>query len=133
MTQNSGPTGSSRRAASQGRSCSQPPGVHADLAPAPAFAVAHEQRPAPRVEVAFAERQRQRLRDAQAAAPEHDHQSAQAVAVAVVAGLAHHGDDLLHRRRVGGIEPPLVAGWTSGVVAGHRRGRATPTGGIEHY
>ena len=52
--------------------------------------------------------------------------------MAVVAGLAHHGDDLFHGRRVGGIEPPLVAGRTSGVVAGHGRGRATPTGGIEH-
>jgi hypothetical protein len=52
--------------------------------------------------------------------------------MAVVAGLAHHGDDLFNGRRVGGIEPPLVAGRTSAVVAGHRRGRATPTGGIEY-
>jgi hypothetical protein len=80
--------------------------------------------------VGFAERQR--LRDAQTAAPEHHNQGAQPVAVAVVAGLAHHGDDLFHRRRVGGIDLPLVAGRTAGVVAGHGRGRATPTGGIEH-
>jgi hypothetical protein len=52
--------------------------------------------------------------------------------MAVVIGLAHHGDDLFDRRRVGGIELPLVAWRTPGVVTGHRRGRATPTGGIEH-
>jgi hypothetical protein len=74
---------------------------------------------------------RQRLRDAQPAPPEHDDERAEPMAVPVVAGLAHHGDDLFHGRRVGGIEPPL-AGRTSGVVAGHGRGRATPTGGIEH-
>jgi hypothetical protein len=75
-------------------------------------------------EVGFAERHR--LRDPQAAAPEHDHQSAEPVAVEVVACLAHHGDDLFHGRRVGGIELPLVAGRASGVVAGYCRGRATP-------
>jgi hypothetical protein len=64
----------------------------------------------------------------QAAAPEHDHESAEPVTVGVVADLAQHGDDLFHGRRVGGIEPPLVAGRTSGVVAGHGRRRATPTG-----
>ena len=84
------------------------PGVHADLAAPTALAVAHEQRAAPWVEVAFA--QRQRLGDAQAAAPEDDDQGAEPVAVAVVAGLAHHGDDLFDGRRVGGIEPALVAG-----------------------
>jgi hypothetical protein len=36
------------------------------------------------------------------------------------------------RSTVGGIELALVAGRTSGVVAGHGRGRATPTRGIEH-
>jgi hypothetical protein len=70
-TQNSGPTGKSRRAASQGESCSQPQASSgADLTAATALAVAHEQRAAPGVEVAFAERQR--LRDTQAAAKEHD-------------------------------------------------------------
>jgi hypothetical protein len=42
-----------------------------------------------------------------------------------------HGDDLLHGRRVLGIAQSLVAGRTSGVVAGHGRGRATSTGGVE--
>src|SRR3954452_20917479 len=130
ITQNSEPSGSSRRAASHGRSCSQPQAFHADLARATALAVAYEQRAAPGVEVALAERQR--LGDAQAAAPEHDHQSAEPVAVGVVAGLAHHGDDLFHARRVSGVEPPLVAGRASGVVAGQGRRRTPPTGGIEH-
>ena len=39
--------------------------------------------------------------------------------------LAHHGDDLFHRRRVGGIEPSLVAAgrpaWSPGMVASERR------------
>jgi hypothetical protein len=95
------------------------------------LAVPHEQRAAPRVEVVLAEGQRHC--DASAAAPEHHDHGAQPAAVAVVAGLAHHGDDLFHGRRIGGIEPPLVAGRTSGVIAGHGRGRATPTGGIEHW
>ena len=106
------------------------PGIHADLAAATALAVAHEQRPAPAVEIALAERQR--LGDAQAAAPEDHDQGAEPVAVGVIVGLSHHGNDLFHGRWVGGIEPPLVAGRTSGVVAGHGRRRATPTRGIEH-
>jgi hypothetical protein len=82
------------------------------------------------VEVAFAERER--LSDAQAAAPKHDDQGAPPPAMTVVGGLAHHGDDLLDGRRVRGIEPALVARRASGVIAGHGRGRAPPTGGIEH-
>ena len=57
---------------------------------------------------------------------------ASALAVPVVAGLAHHGDDLFHSRRVRRIDPPLVAGRASGVVAGHGRRRTAPTGGTEH-
>jgi hypothetical protein len=131
MMQNSGPTGSSDPGGEPWLQLLPAPGVHADLAAATSFAVAHEQRATPGVEVAFAERQR--LLDAQAAAPEDHDNGAEPVAVAIVAGFAHHGDDLFHGRRVGEIEPPLVARRTSGVVAGHGRGRATPTGGIEHY
>jgi hypothetical protein len=43
-----------------------------------------------------------------------------------------HGDDFFHGRRVSGIEPPLVAERPSDVISGQGRGRATPTGGIEH-
>ena len=104
------------------------PGVHADLAAAAALAVAHEQRPAPRVEVALAERER--LLDAQPAAPEHDDQCAEpgsrggrrrparitAMISSTVGGSA-------------GIAQSLVARRAPGVVAGHGRRRAPPTGG----
>src|SRR4051794_37626009 len=112
-----------------GRQLLPAPGVHADLAPTATFAAAHEQRPAPRVKVALAEREG--LLDAQPAAPEHGDQGPQAGAVAIVCRLAHHRDDLLHGRRVGGIVLPLVAGCATGVIAGHGRGRSPPTGGIE--
>lgn len=76
--------------------------------------------------------QGERLLDAQPAAPEHDDKRPQPSAVAIVARLTHHGDDLLHRRWVRGIQLPLVAGRATGVIAGHGRGRAPPTGGIEN-
>ncbi len=57
---------------------------------------------------------------------------AKASAVAIGADLAHHGDDLLDRRRVGRVAQPLVAGRSSGVVAGHRRRRAPTPGGVEN-
>ena len=106
-------------------------GDHGDLAAPAALAVAHQQRPAPRVEVALAERQR--LLHSQPPAPEHDDQRAQPEAVAIVAGPAHHRDNLLHRRRVRRIEPPLVARRAAGVVTRQRRWRAPPTGGIENW
>ena len=86
MTQNSGPTGSSTRAASQGRSCSQPQASIPIFATPATLAAAHEQRAAPGVEVALAEGER--LLQAQAAAPEHHNQGAQPEAMAVVGGLA---------------------------------------------
>src|ERR671935_216983 len=52
--------------------------------------------------------ERERLADAQASAPEHDDQAAQPAAVDGVAGVAHHGDDLLDRGRVGGVTHPLL-------------------------
>ena len=100
--------------AEPGRQLLPPPGVHADLAPTTTLALAHEQRPPPRIEVALA--QRERLLDTEPGAPEHDDQRPQASAVAIVGSSAHHRDDLLDGRRVGGIELPLVAG------AGDRRG-----------
>jgi hypothetical protein len=41
--------------------------------------------------------------NAHAGAPEHDDQRAQPPTVAVVAGVAHDGDDLVDRRRVGRV------------------------------
>ncbi len=105
------------------------PLVHADLPPAPALAAADEDRATVWVEIALAERQR--LLDAKPATPEDDDHGAQTSAVATTSNLAHHGDDLLDARRVGRIAHSLVAWRSSGVVAGHRRRRATPPGGIE--
>jgi hypothetical protein len=45
----------------------------------------------------------------QANTPEHDDQRAQPAPVDAVAGVAHHGDDLLDRRRIGRLADPLVA------------------------
>jgi len=79
------------------------PVVDADLAAAAAaLAAAHQQRSASRGE-------RERLVNVQAGAPQHDDQAAQPAAVDAVASVAHHCDDLLDRRRVGGVAHPLVA------------------------
>src|SRR4051812_42874356 len=83
------------------------PVVHAELAAAAALAASHQQRSAARVEVGLGERER--LADAQAGAPQHDDQAAQPAAVDTVARVAHHGDDLLDTRWVGGVTHPLVA------------------------
>jgi hypothetical protein len=115
--------------AEPGRQLLPAPGVHADLAPTATLALAHEQRPPPCIEVALA--QRERLLDAEPGAPEHDDQRPQASAVAIVGSSAHHRDDFLDGRRVGGIELPLVAGRATGVVARQGCGRSPPTGGIE--
>jgi len=45
--------------------------------------------------------------------------------------LAHHGDDLLDGRRVGGVLLALVAWRTTGVVARQRRWRTASAGRIE--
>ena len=66
--------------------------------------------------------ERERLADAQASAPEHDDQPAQPATVDTVAGVTHHGDDLLDRRRVGGVAHPLVARRPPGVEL-RQRGR----------
>ena len=108
ITQNSGPTGSFARSTSQGRSCSKPPLVHADLAPTTALAAADEDRATARIEVGF--RKRQRLLDPKPAAPKDDDHGAEPSAVAISANLAHHGDDLLDRRRVGRVAQSFVAG-----------------------
>ena len=81
MMQNSGPTGSSARAAEPRPQLLPAPLVHADLAALAALAVSDQQRTAPGVEVALCERER--FVDAQAAAPEHDDQRAQPPAVTV--------------------------------------------------
>src|SRR5207244_7232986 len=94
------------------------------------LAAAHEHRAALRIKVVLA--QRERLFDTKPAAPEHHDHRAQPEAVRVLAGVAHHADDLLNSRRIGGVEHALVAGRTSGVKTGERRRWAAPAGRVEN-
>jgi hypothetical protein len=97
-TQKSGPTGSSSRRSSHGRSCSQ---AHSSMPTSrrrPAFAASDQQRAAPAVQVGLAKRQR--LVDAQPRPPQHDDQRAQAPPGAATARRTHDGDDFLDGRRV---------------------------------
>jgi hypothetical protein len=95
------------------------PVVHPDLAAPAALAAAHEQRSAPPIQVCFGEREC--LVNPQAGAPEHDDQRAQPAAVDAVAGVAHHGDDLLDRRRIGRVADPVVARRPAGMEVRQRR------------
>jgi hypothetical protein len=97
MTQSNGPTGSWSRSSSQGCS-SASPGVHADLAATASLAAPDEQGAASLIEIGLGERQR--FLDAQPSSLQDHDQPAQPAAVRVVAGGAHHGDDLLHLRRI---------------------------------
>lgn len=130
MTQNSGPTGKSARAASQGRRVLPAPSVHADLRATTALAAAHKQRSATLVEIRLG--QRRRLLDPEPGTPKHDDQRANPEPVAIVGGLAHHRDDLLDGRRVSRIALALVAGHPTSVMPGQGRRRATPTRGIKN-
>jgi hypothetical protein len=51
--------------------------------------------------------------------------------VRVIAGGAHHVDDLFDRRRIGRIAHTFVARRSTDVEAGHGRGRSTSTSSIE--
>jgi hypothetical protein len=62
--------------------------------------VAHEQRATTAIKIRLA--QRERLVDAQPSAPQHDDQATQPTPVTTIVGAAHHTDDLLHGRRIGG-------------------------------
>jgi hypothetical protein len=130
MTQNKGPTSSSARALSHGRSCSQPHSSIPTSRRAAALAVADEHRSAPGVEIVLGERER--LLDSQPGAPQDDDHRAQPETVAVVGSVAHHRDNLIYGRRVGGVAQALVARRAPGVVAGHCRRRSAPARRIEH-
>jgi len=130
MMQNSGPVDSSARAFSHGRRLLPSPGLHADLAPAPALAVADRQRSAPVVEIMRAERER--LLDAQPSAPQDNDHRPHAPAVTVIGSVTHHRHDLVHRGRVGRVSESLVAWRAAGVIARQRRRRAAASRRVEH-
>jgi hypothetical protein len=107
------------------------PAVHADLATLAALAASHEDRAGAAVKVAFGEGER--LADAQAGAPQDHDQRPQAQPVRGVAGAAHDRNDLLDRRRIGGIMAALVARRAAAVVTGHRGRRTATAGGVEQH
>jgi hypothetical protein len=73
------------------------------------------------------------LADPQAGAPEQHDQRSKSVAIGSHANRAHDRDDLLDRRRVGGVLLALVAWRTAAVIARHRRRRAPVAGGIQKH
>jgi hypothetical protein len=107
------------------------PVVHADLTPAPALGSADEHRSASWVEVGLVECER--FVYPQSRAPEDDDQPAEPPAVQVLTGLAHDGDDLGNRRRIGWVTATFVPRRPPGVEAGHCCGRAPATGGVEQH
>jgi hypothetical protein len=67
--------------------------------------------------------QRERLLDPQTGTPQHHNQGVEPMTVAIIPGLAHHRDDLVDWRRVGGVGLALVARGYPGT----RSGPPTPT------
>ena len=75
--------------------------------------------------------QRQRLVDPSPGAPEYDDQGTQTMAVAIIAGLAHHGDDLIDCRRVGRVALALIAWRDPGAEPRHGRRRPATAGSVK--
>src|ERR687896_1400707 len=82
------------------------PGVHADLAPAPALAAPDHERPAALLEICLGESER--FLDAQPGTPHNHDEPSQAPAVRPLTGGAHHGDDLFDLRRIGRVAQTLA-------------------------
>jgi hypothetical protein len=57
--------------------------------------------------------------------------SARRKTVPVLAGLAHHSDDLLDPRRISRIPHALVVRRATGQVSGQRDRGASPSGGVD--
>jgi hypothetical protein len=127
ITQNSGATGSPSRTALDGSSCSQ---AHSSI---PTRGAGRRCRgtstdPATAIQTGLGEGKR--LVDAKARAMTR--RSARAAVVgADRRGGARDRDNLLDRRRIGGITHTLVAWRTSCTESGHRRRRAATTSSIE--
>jgi hypothetical protein len=93
-------------------------------AAAPALAPTHQHRATPPVQIGLG--QRRRLADSKLGVPQHDDQTTKTLPVQGLAGGAHHGDDLLHARRVRRVAHPLLTRGgrptsNPGRVAGERR------------
>ena len=93
--------------------------VHPDLPAFAALGPADQDRTPAAIEIGLG--QRERFADPQPGAPEHHDHAAQPLAVRAIAGGAHHGDDFLDRRRVGGGVDSAVAGWATGMERGRGR------------
>jgi hypothetical protein len=129
MTQNSGPTGRSARAASHGRSCSQPQAsmpISRRRLPLP-WRTSSDPRRSSRSGSVSASASWTRSPARQSTTI-----SARPEPVPIVAGLAHRRNDLLHCGRVGRISLPLIPGNPTSVMRGQGRRRATPARGIEN-
>jgi hypothetical protein len=88
-----------------------------------------EDRAAGAVEVGLGERER--FADPEPGSPEQRDQRSGPQTVRCVAGGAHDRDDLIGRRRVGGVAYALVPWRSAVVVAGHGDSRAAMAGGVE--
>jgi hypothetical protein len=84
------------------------PTVHPDLASLTALPASDKHRAAGSVPIALLESER--FADPQAGAPEQHNQRSESMAGGAVTDSAHHGDDLLNRRRVGRVLLALFRG-----------------------
>jgi hypothetical protein len=104
------------------------PAVHTNLPTATAFAATCQNRAAGGVEVGLGEIER--LADPQPGPPQDHDQRPQPGAIGTITRRAHHRDDLLHGRRIGGMAPAFVPGCATLVKARHRDRRTRMTGSV---
>ena len=105
------------------------PTVHPNLAALATLAMADEHRSAPGLEVSLGERQS--LADPKTGSPEDYGEPSKAQSRRPLPGLAHHSDDLLHPRWIGGVAAPLVLRSATGVITGECGWRASTACGIK--
>jgi hypothetical protein len=64
-------------------------------------------------------------------APEQHDQRSEPLTVGALADRTHDGDDLLDRRRIGGVLLALIAWWAASVIARHGCGRTAVPSGVQ--
>jgi hypothetical protein len=94
------------------------PVIHPRLAALVVLPVPDQQRPASLVDIGLAGREG--FRDPRPAAPQHRDHRPDPQTVPVLAGVAHHSDDLLDPRRISRIPHALVVRRATGQVSGQR-------------